>query len=166
MSLKIQIADALAKLQGLSSTAPTTAGWSLPASVEFEVDFTGVDRMSCSFSELRVRGDALQNGPFDRLKVWADELCRRVTYLLEHIAPLEADSADETVLIRSTPPTRSPDETTFYETVLKAPGLLSLKRYRNTPQNGREAIDMQMTHEVLQKLVQDITDSLPAPTAA
>jgi hypothetical protein len=163
MLLHEQITQSLTGLKGLASDVPKTVGWSAGGGPTVEVDFTAVDSLGCAFRELRLSAEELKNVPFDRLRAWADELCRKVTYLLEHIGPLEADAEAQTVLIRSTPPTRQPDQTTFYEMLVQAPGRLNLRRYTRTGQNSnRQPCDMQTTHEVLVRLVSDIVSAIPA----
>ncbi|HEY3967956.1 MAG TPA: hypothetical protein VGM05_25565 [Planctomycetaceae bacterium] len=167
MSLYEQITQSLAGLKGTAFDAPRTVGWSAGVGPAVEVDFTAVDSLGCAFRELRVTADEFQEGPFDGLKSWAENLCRKVTYLLEHIGPLEADVDAQTVLVRSTPPTRQTNQTMFYEMLVKAPGVLSLRRYsRAAGAADRTACDIQVTHEVLVKLVQDIVAAIPTATAA
>ena len=162
MLLQEQITQSLAGLKGTAFDVPMTVGWSAGVGPLIEVDFTVVDSLGCAFRELRVTADEFREGPFDRLKTWAENLCSKVTYLLEHIGPLEADVEAQTVLVRSTPPTRRPDQTTFYEMLVQAPGVLSLRRYARPAGHGdRTACDIQITHEVLVKLVQDIVAAIP-----
>jgi hypothetical protein len=166
MLLNEQITQSLAGLKGLASDVPKTVGWSAGGGPSVEVDFTVVDSLSCAFRELRLSAEELKYVPFDTLKIWADALCNKVTYLLEHIGPLELDAEAQTVLIRSTPPTRQPDQTTFYELLVQAPGTLNLRRYnRAAHHSDRDPCDMQTTHEVLVKLVSDIVAAIPAVAA-
>jgi hypothetical protein len=163
MLLHEQITRSLAELKGTDAEVPQTVGWLAADGPAVEVDFTVVDSLGCAFRELRVSAPQLQNAPVERLKAWADNLCAKVTYLLEHIGPLEVDAAAQTVLIRSTPPSKMPNLTTFYEVLIKAPGLVSLRRYLRSPgEADREACDIQITHEVLQKLVHDVVCAVPA----
>lgn len=163
MLLKDQISQSLASLKGLAAAVPKTVGWTAESGPRVEADFLVVDTLSCSFRELRLTADELDAAPFEAFKTWAENLCKRVTYLLEHIGPLELDAEAQTVMIRSTPPTREPNATAFYEMLLQAPGNLSLRRYIRTPgSDERQQADMQATHEVLQKLVQDIVEAIPA----
>ena len=129
MLLHEQITHSLAGLKGLDSDVPTTVDWSIEGGPVVAVDFTAVDSLSCGFRELRVSADELKSASFDALQAWADALCKKVTYLLEHIGALESDAAAQTVLIRSTPPAKQPQQTTFYEMLVQAPGVLSLRRY-------------------------------------
>jgi len=159
MSLHDQIAASLEGMKGLSFEAPKTIGWAAGGGPTVEVDFTAVDLLGCAFRELRIDVNGPHDVPFERVKTWAEDLCRKVTYLLEHIGPLEIDAQAETVLIRSTPPARKPAQTAFYEILVKAPGTLSLRRYsRAAGEPDRLPCDIRITHEVLVKLVDDLVD--------
>ncbi len=167
MLLHEQITHSLAGLKGLDSDVPTKVEWSIEGGPAVAVDFTVVDSLSCAFRELRVSADELKSAPFDALQAWADALCKKVTYLLEHIGPLESDTTAQTVLIRSTPPTKQPDQTTFYEMLVQAPGTVSLRRYSRSAHNAdRNLCDIQITHAVLTKLVQDIVAAIPSAATA
>ena len=157
MSLQAQIVQTLALSKGNAFDPPHKVGWSTELGTTVEVDLTIVDSLGCAFHELRVSTPAFQNEPFDRLRGWAEKLSRQVTYLLERLAPLESDQEAQEVLIRSVPPCRKPDETTYYEMVVKAPGILCLQRYaRIAGSTERSRRDLQMTHEVLIRLVDDL----------
>lgn len=162
MTLATKITKSLTGLHGYSSDQPTCAIWTSGNDVRVETDFTAVDRMSCSIRELRLQADCLENVSFDAVKEWADEICKRITYLLENMGPLEKDEKQQKVLVRSTPPGKKDGNTVFYEAILHAPSGVSLRRYRSDKdQSGREQIDMHCTHEALQKLVEDLVDSVP-----
>lgn len=167
MLLNEQISQSLAGLKGLSSTAPKTVGWSIDHGPAVEIDFTAVESLSCAFRELRISADELKAAPLDVLKAWADQLCRKVTYLLEQIGALEADAEAQAVLVRSTPPTKDASRTSYYEMFVKAPGVVSLRRYvRDAATGKREAVDLAVTNEVLLRLVRDIVDAIPAVAGA
>lgn len=164
MTIQTQLTNELMRLAG--SSAPQTVRLSGPDGVEVAIEFQAVDSMSCSLRELRLAVPALANADFGTLKAWGEELCRRINYLLEHIGPLELDPAAGYVLIRSTPPDRQSGATKFYEIMLQAHsgGHFSLRRYRTdkgTP--GRQPVDIQCTHEVLHKLVNDLVETVPKP---
>lgn len=165
MLLHEQITQSLAGLKGLAD--PRTVGWSADGGTTIEADFTAVDSLSCAVRELRISADVLRTASMDELKAWADALCRRVTYLLEQIGPLEQDAEAQTVLVRSTPPTKEPDRISYYEMLVHAPGQVNLRRYtRAADGTDRQATDMLVTHEVLQRLVRDIVDAIPAVATA
>jgi hypothetical protein len=166
MLLHEQISRSLAGLKGLDADVPTTIEWSIEGGPAIAVDFTVVDSLSCAFRELRVSAEELKSSPFDTLQGWADALCKKVTYLLEHVGLLESDAAAQTVLIRSTPPSKQPEQTTFYEMLVQAPGTLSLRRYMRAADSAdRSSCDIQITHEVLAMLVQDIVAAIPSAEA-
>ena len=165
MSLSKQLNTELVRLIGFSSTNPKTVRLNGPDSVEIAIDLTAVDSMSCSSRELRLSVPALSGADFETLKKWAEELCRRVTYLLENIGPLEFDPDAGKVMIRSTPPSRQAGTMKFYEILLQSHsgGNFSLRRYESKAgKPGRDQVDIQTTHEVLQKLIDDLVETIPA----
>lgn len=162
MLLHEQITQSLIGLKGQTSPIPRTVGWSAESGPAVEIDFTAVDGLSCAFRELRVTADALKAASLDALQAWADQVCRKVTYLLEQLGPLEIDRQEQVVLVRSNPPAKEADRTTFYEMFVKAPGVVSLRRYTRPARDAeREPLDIQITHEVLLKLVRDIVEAIP-----
>ena len=164
MNLTAQLDHELTRLAGFHSRTPRTAALSTPDGVDLAVDFTAVDSMSCAFRELRLRVPRLAAAGLDPLKTWAQALSQRVTYLLENIGPLELDAATGQVLIRSTAPAQQSGATTFYEILLSSQGSgqFALRRYRSQKGGGREQVDLQVTHEVLRKLVVDLVETIPA----
>lgn len=165
MSIITRLGSELTRHIGYSSSSPHTVLLAAPHNVTIEIDLTAVDSMSCSSREIRLSVPSLADAEFDKLKQWGNELCRRLTYLLENIGPLEFDEDAGQVLIRSTPPDKRGNTTQFYEVILQSHsnGNFSLRRYRTEKnQSGREQVDVVTTHEVLKKLVADLVDSIPA----
>jgi hypothetical protein len=159
MSLTNQLMQILSGMTGFRSLQPQMVSVTEPADVHVELDVTSVDSLSCAFRELRLTVPAFKKTGFDQLKLWADDLCRRVTYLLEQLGALEIDPISGQAQIRSTRPDRQDDQTRYYEIVLQNPGLLILRRFQVVPGSNREQIDLQATLEVLQKLVPDLVQS-------
>jgi len=167
MSFSQKISSELKQLAGHSGPSLRTVCVSLhPGRADVAIDFTAVDSLSCSLREIRVRVPSLSGAAVDVLRQWATDLCRRVTYLLENIGPLEVDPDAGLVLVRSTPPDRQDEATTFYEILLQshANGNFTLRRYRTEKKPpARKQVDMHFTHEVLNKLVNDLADTIPLP---
>jgi hypothetical protein len=165
MSFRNDLSLALASLRGHSSQTPSPITLHNPAGMSLRIDFTIVDSLSCAFLEMALEVPALQAAAFATFKTWAENLSKRITYLLEQIGPLEIDPNAGEVLIRSTPPDQLPDGTQFYEIMLSQKGgSFVLRRFRSvkgTP--GRTAVEIQITHEVLYKLVDDLEDTIPVP---
>ena len=164
MSLRDDLTRELATLNGHRSAAPVTVTLQGPQQVVIELDFLAVDSMSCSLSELRLQVPSLTGADAATLEQWAAAICTRVTYLLESMGPLEVDTTTSQVLVRSTPPDQQGGASVFYEILLQnlSSGNFSLCRYRAVPgQPGRQPVELQMTHEVLQKLLADLIDTIP-----
>ncbi|MEZ6064825.1 MAG: hypothetical protein R3B90_03760 [Planctomycetaceae bacterium] len=163
MSLRPALIAELSRLQGHAGPV-ATAHVSTGGGVTLSIDFLAVDTLACEFEQIVVHAPAQQSAPFDALKRWAQQLSRRISYLLEQIAPLEFDEAAGEVLVRSTPPDQLTDGTQYYEMLLHSQqgGGLALRRYRAIKgQPGRQQIPMTTTREVLLKLADDLIDSMP-----
>ncbi len=164
MSLKTDLSHELQRLRGQGAQRVSLTA---PGGVSLSIDFTAIDTLGCTFLEIALDVPALQNSAFDKLKKWAEELSQRITYLLEHLAPLEFDPVAGEVMIRSVPPDTLPDGTQYYEVLLQSHsgGHFSLKRYRSekgTP--GRTQVEMLTSIEVLLKLADDLVDTIPSGT--
>ncbi len=165
MSFRTDLSLALSSLKGLSSGTATPITVRNAAGLALQIQFTVVDALSCAFSELTLEVPGLQSAAFATLENWARQLSRKITYLLEQIAPLEIDPTAGEVLIRSTPPDQLPDGTQYYEIMLsQRAGAFVLKRFRSTRGTpGRSQVDLMVTHEVLFKLADDLEATAPTP---
>ena len=84
MSLITQLLQTLQGMAGYAGPGVQTVSITEPADVHLELDVVSADRFSCSFRELRLNVPPFTHTAPGQLKQWADEVCRRVTYLLEH----------------------------------------------------------------------------------
>lgn len=166
MSLSLDLAAALTPLIGQNFVPAKTVAVADGGGVTLSVDLLSVEALGVSCEELRLEIPSLGAATLDVLKKWGDGLCKRVTYLLENLGPLEYDASSNEVLIRSTPPDQTATGTTkYYEVLLSSHGAgrFSLRRFRNDSANpGRTAVPIQVTHEQLAKLVNDLTATIPA----
>ncbi len=161
-----QLANEVRKLAGYSAATAKTVAVSGPAGVDVAVDVATADSMSCSCREIRMRVPALNGAGADVLKKWAEDLCARVTYLMEQLGPLEIDVEGRQVLVRSKSPDKRDDATTFYEILLQSQGagIFTLRRYRRAVGSApREHVDLRMTLELLEKLIDDLVATIPSP---
>lgn len=159
-----KISESLARLKGTDTVDPTVVAWSDDKQFAVEVEFVAVDSLSCAFRELRFSAFTLRDASLDVLQSWSRNLCQRITYLLEHIGPLEVDLLSKTILIRSTPPDRNNGTVSFYEILIEPVGGLRLRRQsRSRGEVDSQQLNIQVTHEVLCKLVQDLINSVPTP---
>lgn len=164
MSLTQQLEQELQALVGFQGATPHVTRLADPGGLELEVSFLQVDAVGCSVEEIQLFVTTFQTLSMQQLEDWAKELCSRITYLLEHIGTLEIDDQNQQALIRSTPPAQLPTGTKYYEIILKSKsgGRFSLKRFSAVKGHpGRTPVPMQLTHEVLLKLVDDLVDSIP-----
>jgi hypothetical protein len=83
----------------------------------------------------------------------------RLSYLLEPIRPVECDAGLMVVQMRSTPPQRIADEIKYFELTVGRSGLY-LHRYSKHLSSDRRLIPVQVTREVLLKLVGDVESVL------
>ena len=166
MSLSLDLAAALSPLIGQTFCPAQTVTVSDGSGVTLSVDLLSVETLGVSCEELRLEVPSLGAATLDVLKKWGDGLCKRVTYLLENLGPLEYDARANEVLIRSTPPDQgTPGTTKYYEILLSSHGAgrFTLRRFRNDSANpGRVPVPIQVTHEQLAKLVNDLTATIPA----
>lgn len=165
MSLSLDLAAALTPLIGQTFVPAQTVAVADGNGVSLAVDLLSVEALGVSCEELRLEIPAMGTATLDVLKKWGDGLCKRVTYLLENLGPLEYDASSNEVLIRSTPPDQTTAGTTkYYEVLLSSHGAgrFTLRRFRNDASNpGRVAVPIQVTHEQLAKLVNDLTATIP-----
>lgn len=164
MSLDSELTRELAALNGHQSSAPVTVTLQAPGQAVVELDFLAVDSMSCAVAELRLHVPALVGADTATLEQWASDLCSRITYLLESIGTLEVDTTASQVLVRSTPPDQQSGSTAYYEILLhnQSSGNFRLGRFRvEAAIPGRQPVELQLTHEVLRKLLADLVDTIP-----
>jgi hypothetical protein len=89
----------------------------------------------------------------------AGAICQRVTGLLESLRVIEIDAEHGRALIRSQEPSRQNQLRSYYEMTLRADGGCTMQRYQAFAGVGqhRQAVPFDLTHDVLGKLVRDLT---------
>lgn len=117
-------------------------------------ELLSIESLGVSVERLELASTHLQNVSSERLKEVADALARKVSYLLEAIAPIEIDEEGCSVQMRSVPPYRRENTTSYYEVVVTA-GVISLRRYTKGPREARQLQPFSITREVLSRLVDD-----------
>lgn len=146
----------------------TLAGWpAFAASPQLlEVSATGqrlrcalvaLDTLACSFTRLDLDSDQLAGATLAKVKQVAEQLSHRLTYLLEPISPVEIDALGCLVQLRSNPPAKDEDGTSYYELLVSQRGNLSLCRYQRTAGAPRTTIPAHVTREVFLRLIGDFS---------
>jgi len=120
-----------------------------------EADLVAVDAIGCSFQTLAYTTDKLAGASLDQLKVVSESLTAKLTYLLEPIGVVEADSDRCSVQLRSNPPQKNDDGTTYYELMVRKGGDITLSRYSKKSGQLRQIVPAQVTREVLGRLADD-----------
>jgi hypothetical protein len=130
--------------------ADPAGGWNAAVTAEC------VDVVGCRLWELALRRSG--QTPSVDLKARAEEICQRVTGLLEPLGLLEVDRGRNVALLRSEQPGQRGEDRFYYEVVLEADGAANVRRYqapgRDEPR--RQQVAFTLTHEVLAKLVRDL----------
>ena len=115
------------------------------------------DSLACAFTRLTLADDALARLSADELKRTAERLSGRLTYLLEPISPIETDAQGCVVQLRSNPPQKDADRTSYYELLVARAGEISLTRYSRAAGGPRQVVPAQVTREVLSRLAADLS---------
>jgi hypothetical protein len=119
-------------------------------------EIQSADQLAVAINRSVIAIDKLQATPLKQLENIAASLAKRLTYLLEPISPIETDSEQCIVQMRSNPPSRGDDGTTYYELLVRRGGELELVRFRKIPGHVREPIPTTLTREVFVRLVTDL----------
>lgn len=118
---------------------------------------TAVDGVGCRLWDLRTARTEALAAPLD-LQAAATTLAGRITGLLEPLHFIEADAEHGLALCRSVEPTAKQAQRYYYELLQHRDGGVELRRYQAaTPGQRRQQVPFSVTHEVLVKLVQDLT---------
>lgn len=120
-----------------------------------ESDLVAVDAIGCTFQTLGYSTDKLAGASLDQLKAISQTLTSRLTYLLEPIGVVEADADRCSVQLRSSPPQKGEDGTSYYELMVRRGGDITLSRYSKKPGQLRQIIPANVTREVLGRLADD-----------
>lgn len=159
MTLKNKLIDQLNQLAPVTS-ATTPQSFRIDAgSGHVEAGLIAIDQLACGFEYLTYRTPRLGSCTIEQLRRIADALAKQLSYLLESISPIEADKEGCVVQMRSHPPHKDDDGTSYYELVVRR-GELSLCRYTKASGQTRRIIPAVVTREVFCRLAQDLADAV------
>lgn len=132
------------------------------ATQRLDCELSTVDSLACAFLGFVLSTAALSGATPERLKRLGEKLAGRLTYLLEPISPIEIDHERCVVQLRSNPPEREANRTSYYELIVERGGALRLCRYAKTPGDVRQSIPVNVTREVFFRLINDFSDAAAA----
>jgi len=154
MSLQSEVNNALKGL-GVFSTGPRTLD-AVASGQRLNCELTALDTLAATFDRFVLHTDSLRGKSLDQLKAVGQALSSRLSYLLEPISPIEVDREGCVVQLRSSPPQKQDDATTYYELLVRQ-GELSLCRYTKAIGNQRQVVPACVTREVFLRLVGDFS---------
>ncbi len=124
------------------------------------VELVELDTLACTFHRFALQTSSLSHATVDQLTSISDRLSKKLGYLLETIGAVETDAEHCVVQMRSVPPHKDDDGTSYYELLVRRGGELSLCRYRKTSGNTRQIIPAHVTREVLLRLAADFSAAM------
>ena len=89
--------------------------------------------LAVELTKLAVATPKLAGATVDRLSEISQKISARVTYLLEAIGPVELDEESCVAQMRSVPPLREEEGTSYYEILVRRGGEVVLCRYQKQP---------------------------------
>ncbi|SIN73221.1 hypothetical protein SAMN05444166_0507 [Singulisphaera sp. GP187] len=114
-----------------------------------------------AFDRLDFATHARTDWSSEALQGWADRIATRVTYLMEPLVVLEHDKVGGEVELRSQVPTSRGDRRTYFEVRLNHQGTVKLSRIAvDESSRQRHPTTCQMTREVLERLADDLVESV------
>ncbi len=122
-----------------------------------QCDFIALDSLACAADTFVLSTSMLAGASPEHLKRISEKLSSRLTYLLEPISPIEFDREQCVVQLRSNPPEREDNRTSYYELVVRRGGSLALCRYTKAPGDVRQSTPVNVTREVFFRLVGDFS---------
>jgi hypothetical protein len=152
MSIHTDIDRELTRIQAVTGRGLLQAD---AAGGRIEADLLAVDAIGCSFQTLGYSTSRLADASLEDLKQISTDLTAKLTYLLEPIGLIEADADRCSVQLRSSPPQKGEDGTSYYELLVRRGGDISLSRYQKKPGQMRQIVPAQVTREVLGRLADD-----------
>ncbi len=126
------------------------SGWTV------SVDIEKADALSCQLAAVAcIRGAGAEPG----VQEWANALAKQVTGLMEPLQVIEVDALKNEAILRSNSPTVRNDKRAHFELKLEGGRKATLRRYQAPidPAAKREPSTFVLTHEVIAKLVDDLT---------
>jgi hypothetical protein len=153
MSLQQEIDNELRRLMVLGSGTLTVT---MPEGT-LNSSVRKVNPLGVAFESLVWQTDVLKDAETKRLTTIADRLSQKLTYLLEPIRVVEVDGQAGAVQMRSYPPYKREQQTSYYEVLVQRGGAITLLRYEKLPGQPRLQILASVTTEVFHRLAEDLS---------
>lgn len=126
---------------------------------EVRASLEEVNNLGVAFTSLGYFTPSLKDAATSRLSQIADQLTRKLTYLLEPLRVVEIDGQAGAVQLRSHPPYKRENETTYYEVLVERGGSITVSRFEKLPLQARKLIVATVTSEVFHRMVDDLINA-------
>jgi len=115
------------------------------------------DALSCALWDVTVERPSW--GRVGDPHAWGEQICRKVTGLLEPLKLVEVDAGKQIALLRSAEPTPHDSGLDYHEVELHGTNRATVRRFRGFHEAGkkREQIPFAVTYEALAQLIGGIT---------
>ena len=119
-----------------------------------EIRLADSGRLGCLLDRLDV-----QPGEGDHLNIDPVHMAQKITYLEEGLEIIEIEGEGGRTILRSAPPRKEDQVTSFFEIVVEPSKGLSLVRYRYDPDTGeRTPVSAPLTRDTLERLIHDLIE--------
>ncbi len=157
MTLKATLRNELHQLSAdPSRSMPTSLTADTPEG-RISAQLVDVDALACAFQDLAFQTDRLANTSVDELKKVCETIAKKLHYLLEPIQAVEVDADACVVQMRSIPPQKDEDGTSYYELLARRGGQIQLCRYNKQRGAERQVVPATVTREVFVRLAIDLS---------
>lgn len=120
--------------------------------------FDSINELASTIDSLSVVNNGLKDAPIERIQEAAETLAERINYLPEPLRLIECDPTKEAFQLRSDKPVRIPSGLHYFELVVNR-RVATLTRFRQPANGRRQIISTIVTHEVLDRLIHDMSDA-------
>lgn len=128
--------------------------------VTIRCDLERAEGVGCSLTQIDLVEERRRPLDAGELRGWAEQVCGRVTYLLEPFGVVEVDELSGAAVVRSKPPHRRGGRIAYYEWVADRNRHASLRRYQyDVASKKRSAVPFPLTREQLGYLVDDLAET-------
>jgi hypothetical protein len=114
-------------------------------------------RLGCALTQIELVADSPRRLDPNELADRAQQICSKVTYLLEPLQPIEVDGLAKTALVRSRTPRKADGAISYYELLTSSDCHTSLRRYCfDESQRKRRLVEFLLTNDQLELLLDDL----------
>lgn len=160
MSVPAQMHREMSRLEGVQASPANPYVVAIGMGPDcFEAKVEAVDSIGCTLHQINLNTERLQQASIDQLKCLSESLASRLIYLLEPITPVEIDKDGASVQLRSNPPLKNDNATSYFELLVRR-SEISMCRYQKSPHEVRQVVAAQLTREVIGRLADDFLSTV------